>query len=236
MRLPILLPGALLAVVATAAAAEEPAEIGYASVAAALQALQADPNAQVEMQQGWTIVAGREREQPVQWFFTPLGHPAHPSVIKRTALERAGQGFIDVTALCHVEQAECDRLIDDFRQTTLAAERPVLVEEVLLDVGIALNDRDRVRVQRMLAEEGKAAEIRMDNVLKLVIVPTLDEERRVLFWAAVYEHDGRDYVLVSQPALASVGQGTAEIHVASASGNTFDFSITPLLASATTAQ
>ena len=166
----------------------------------------------------------------MQWFFTPEGHPAHPSVIKRTALERSGIGFIEVAALCHVDQAECDRLLDDFRQTHLEAERPVLAEEVLLDVGIALNHHERVRVSRMLAEEGKAAEIRMDDLLKIVIVPTLDEARRVLLWAAVYEHDGTDFVLASEPALARTSEGAAAIRVASAAGDTFDFSITTLLA------
>jgi hypothetical protein len=221
---------ALFLAAAAAFAADEPAPIGYATVAAVLQALRADPNAQFETQQAWTIFANRESDRPVQWFFTPAGHPAHPSVIKRTALERGGQGFIDVAALCHVAQAECDRLLDDFRQTHLEAERPVLAEEVLLDVGIALNRHERVRVKRMLAEEGQAAEIRMDDLLKIVIVPTLDEERRVMLWAAVYEHNGTDFVLVSPPALATPGEGAAEIRVAATSGDTFDFSITPLLA------
>ena len=225
------LPSLLLwAVGASGAAADEPSPIGYSTVAAVLQALRADPGAQFETQQDWIIVANRESDRPVQWFFTPEGHPAHPSVIKRTALERGGQGFIDVAALCHVAQAECDRLLDDFRQTHLEAERPVLAEEVLLDVGIALNRHERVRVKRMLAEEGQAAEIRMDDLLKIVIVPTLDEERRVMLWAAVYEHNGTDFVLVSPPALATPGEGAAEIRVAATSGDTFDFSITPLLA------
>lgn len=212
--------------------ADQPAAIDYATVGAALQALRADPNARFEMQQQWTVVANSEADQPVQWFFTPPAHPAHPSVIKRTAVERGGQGFIEVAVLCQVEQAECERLLDDFRQTHVDAARPVLAEEVLLDVGIALNRHDRVHVKRMLAEEGKAAEIRMDDLLKIVIVPTLDEARRVLLWAAVYEHDGSDFVLVSPPTLAKPSEGAAEISVASGSGNTFDFSITTVLASA----
>lgn len=229
MKSSVWLSSVLFACAATAAA-EEADGIGYASVAAALEALRADDGAQFESQQGWTIVANRLGDRPVQWFFTPAGHPAHPSVIKRTALERDGESFIEVTALCHVGQAECDRLLGDFRQTVLEAERPVLAEEVMLDVGIAINAHERVRVQRMATEEGKAAEIRMDEVLKIVIVPTLDEQRRVLFWAAVYEHDGRDFVLASPPALTSASQGTAELRIAAASGDTFDFAITPLLA------
>lgn len=227
----LVLSASLVPMIATAAfAADDPAAIGHSTAASALQSLRADPSAQFEMQQDWIVVASREGDRPVQWFFTPESHPAHPSVIKRTALERGGRGFIEVAALCHVDQAECDRLLDDFRQTHLDAERPVLAEEVLLDVGIALNHHERVRVSRMLAEEGKAAEIRMDDLLKIVIVPTLDEARRVLLWAAVYEHDGTDFVLASEPALASTTEGAAAIRVASTSGDTFDFSITTLLA------
>jgi hypothetical protein len=231
-----LLPAASFALLGAAAvfAAEDSATIGYATVGAALQALRSDPTARFETQQQWIVVASSEAEQPVQWFFTPPAHPAHPSVIKRTAVERGGQGFIDIAVLCQVEQAECERLLDDFRQTHEYAARPVLAEEVLLEVGIAMNRHDRVQVRRMLAEEGKAAEIRMDDLLKIVIVPTLDEARRVLLWAAVYEHDGRDFVLVSPPTFAEPGDGTgtAQISVASSSGNLFDFSITTLLASA----
>jgi hypothetical protein len=230
MRASLLFSGVLFGCVA--AASDDPAQIRYSSVAAALDALRADPNAQFETQQDWIIVANREAGRPVQWFFTPASHPAHPSVIKRTALERNGEGFIDVAALCHVDQAECNRLLEDFRQTHLAAERPVLAEELLVDVGIAVNHHERVLVKRMLAEEGKAAEIRVDDVLKIVIVPTLDEARRVMLWTAVYEHDGSDFVLVSPPALARPAEGAAEISVATTSGDTFDFSITTLLASA----
>jgi hypothetical protein len=221
---------AALAMAATVNA-DEPAAIGYGSVAAALQAVRSDPSAQFESQEGWTIVASRENDQAVQWFFTPVGHPSHPAVVKRTALERGGVGFIDLAALCEVPQSECDQLLDDFRQQHEQATRSVLAEQVLLDVGIALNDHDRLRVSRMLTEEGKAAEIRMDDVLKLVIVPTLDALGGVMLWAAMYEFDGSDYVLVSEPSLTTPGEGTAQIQVSSESGNTFGFSITPLLAS-----
>ena len=55
-----------------------------------------------------------------------------------------------------------------------------------IDVGIALDDHERLRAERLLAEEGMAAEIRFIDVLKMVIVPTLDDGRRVLLWTAVY--------------------------------------------------
>jgi hypothetical protein len=210
------------------AAGEEPAPIGYASVAAALAALRAEPTAQFREQNGWTVVASREGRDAVEWFFTPEGHDAHPAVVKRTAIERDGVGLIDLAALCHVEQAQCDRLLDDFRQQherKLAAAAP---QRVTLDVAIALDERERVRVERMVAEEGLAAEIRFTDVLKLVVVPTL-AEGRVLLWTAVYEFDGSDYVLLAEPKFASPGAGTATLEIASSSGTRFGFSLASLV-------
>ena len=102
------------------------------------------------------------------------------------------------------------------------------MERVSLDINIAQNDHDRVRVNRLVAEEGKAAEIRMDGLLKAVFVPTLDEKGEVTLWAAMYEFDGRDFALVAQPQLVTPGMGTAEVQLAAASGNRFAFSITRL--------
>ncbi len=222
---------AVLIACATGALADEVAPIGYARVDAVLAALRADPSSKFENQAGWTIVAASESGRAVQWFFTPEGHPAHPAVVKRTVLEVNGTSYIDLAALCQVEQSECDQLLADFNQVHELTEPTLLVEQVTLDVGIALNSHERVRVSRMVAEEGKAAEIRMDDVMKLVIVPTLDEARGVVLWAAMYEYAGGEYVLVSEPTFATPGDGTARIEVASASGNTFGFSITPLVAS-----
>ncbi|HET8696087.1 MAG TPA: hypothetical protein VFO94_01300, partial [Gammaproteobacteria bacterium] len=92
--------GILAAAVTFAARADDADVIGYPSIDEALAALKADPHASFEMQHGWTVVANREGANPVQWFFTPEGHPAHPSVVKRTALEQRGTGYIELATLC----------------------------------------------------------------------------------------------------------------------------------------
>jgi hypothetical protein len=212
------------------AADDEPVEIGYASVAATLEALRAEPSAQFREQRGWTVVASRERDAAVEWFFTPEGHAAHPAVVKRTATERDGLGMIDLVALCHAEQSACDRLLDDFRQQQELAQNAARRERVTIDVGIALDDHERLRVKRLLAEEGMAAEIRFTDVLKVVLVPTLDDGGRVLLWTAVYEFDGADYVLLAEPQLTSPGSGTATLELTSSSGSRFGFSLASLVA------
>ena len=232
MRTAMALAFTLATPVAGLAAADDPAAIDYSSVAAARDALRGDPTAQFREQRGWTVVASRERGEAVEWFFTPEGHEAHPAVVKRTAVERDGVGMIDLAALCHAEQVACDRLLDDFRQQHEAARAAAQPERVTIDLGIALDDHERLRVKRLLAEEGMAAEIRFTDVLKVVIVPTLDEGGRVLLWTAVYEFDGMDYALLAEPQLMSPGDSTVTLEMASSSGSRFGFSLASLVAQA----
>ena len=146
------------------------------------------------------MVASREHGAAVEWFFTPETHAVYPAVIKRTVAEQDGTGMIEIAALCETASQEaCDQLIDDFRQTHKVTIEAPHTERVSLDIGIALNDHDRVRVSRLVAEAGKAAEIRMDGLLKAVFVPTLDAQGAVTLWAAMYEFDGRDFALVAEP-------------------------------------
>ena len=206
--------------------ADDAAPIGYASVAAAREALHM---AATRNQEGWTVVASRENGAAVEWFFTPETHAVYPAVIKRSVVEQDGVGMIDIAALCETaSQKTCDQLIDDFRQTYKVTIKAPRAERVALDINIALNHHDRVRVNWLVAEEGKAAEIRMDGLLKAVLVPTLDEKGAVTLWAAMYEFDGRDFALVAEPQLMTPGAGTAEVELDAASGNRFAFSITPL--------
>lgn len=206
------------------------ADIGHTNVAAVLEALRADAGAQFRNQRGWVVVASRERDTPVEWFFTPEGHEAHPAVVKRTAVEDGGVGMIELAALCHAEQSACDRLLGDFRQQHERALQAARRERVTIDVRIDLDDQERLRVERLLAEEGMAAEIRFTDVLKVVIVPTLGDDGSVLLWAAIYEFDGADYVLLGEPQLASPGNGTARLEMASSSGSRFGFALASLMA------
>ena len=215
------------------AAQEESAPIGQATVAGVLESLRGDPSAQFREQRGWTVVASRERGEPAEWFFTPEGHPAHPAVVKRTAVERDGVGMIDLAALCQADQSVCDQLLDDFRQQQERAQAAARPERVTIDVAIALDDHERLRVERLLAEEGMAAEIRFTDVLKIVIVPTLGDDCRVLLWTAVYEFDGADYVPLGEPQLASPGSGTVTLEMAATSGSRFGFSLASLVARTT---
>src|SRR5262245_49886761 len=215
---------------AFAARAADTPEIDFPSVSAVLEALRSDPRAKFEHQAGWTVVAIVERGNPVLWSFTAEGHPAHPSVVKRTALEQEGTGYVQLATLCEAPEPDCARLLEDFKQINERIAQSTLVKRVELDVGIAWSDHSRVRVRRMLAEEGKAAEVRVDGIAKIVIVPSWDELRGVMLWTAFYEFDGSDFRLLSAPTLAAPGEGTAEIDFRATSGESYRFSVTPLVA------
>jgi hypothetical protein len=132
--------------------------------------------------------------------------------------------------LCEAPEPDCVRLLEDFKQISQRIAQSALAKRVELNVGIAWSDHSRVRVNRMVAEEGKAAEVRVEGVAKVVIVPSWDELRGVMLWAAFYEFDGSDFRLLSAPTLAAPGEGTAEIDFRASSGESFRFSVTPLAA------
>ena len=101
------------------AGAEEPAPlpeaekstIGYATVADALAALKLKPGVKVSATaDGWTVFA----EGTALWSFTPEGHPAHPSAVRREPVERDGKVVIEMAVLCEAGKEPCDQLVRDF--------------------------------------------------------------------------------------------------------------------------
>lgn len=88
--------------------------IGYASVAAALEALKARADVRISVQGGWTIV--NDPADNALWSFTPPDHPAHPAAVKRSTVQRDGAVFIDMRALCQAEKLACDKLMAEFRE------------------------------------------------------------------------------------------------------------------------
>ena len=89
--------------------------IEYPSVAAARAALEAlDGNgAVVTHADGWMIV--NEPMAAAQWSFTPPGHYAHPSLVRRV-IQRSGGGAVavQVATLCEAPREACDRLKAEF--------------------------------------------------------------------------------------------------------------------------
>ncbi len=89
-------------------------DIGYPSVAAALEALKARKDVKISVQGGWTIAD--DPANRALWSFTPMGHPAYPAAVRRALVEVKGNVVIETKALCEASKAACDRLVEDFKE------------------------------------------------------------------------------------------------------------------------
>lgn len=91
---------------------------GFASVQELLANLRSDTANVVSDVNGdfgvWTIVQS-PRDHSL-WSFTPEQHPAHPTVVKRTTVEKDGKIFINTEVSCNAEKLVCDQLVDAFLQ------------------------------------------------------------------------------------------------------------------------
>lgn len=112
-----------------------------------------------------------------------------------------------------------------FTVTSTFAE-PILLDFDISRTDLSNNDENR-QIGQLVIEAGKAAEVRMDGELRFVIVPTIEEDGRVLLAAEIYEFLDGDYVLLAEPKLITADQKEAEIRVSSDSGKLFRFLIVP---------
>lgn len=90
--------------------------IGYNTVAEAMAALRKDPTVHLVSDMDWTIfrIGGPGQPTYVLWNFTPAGHPAHPTAVKRTLYERDGQLVIDMDIACEARKSACEKVVRDF--------------------------------------------------------------------------------------------------------------------------
>ncbi len=90
--------------------------VGYKTVRDALTALKASPGAKITVTKpdGWIIA--NEPEKDTQWSFTPEGHYAHPSVVKRIIKQDSRGVYIEMSALCESTKPNCDKLLVEFEQ------------------------------------------------------------------------------------------------------------------------
>lgn len=98
--------------------AEAAKSLGYSTVSEALESLKAKAGVTVNVTKpdGWIII---NEPSPVfaVWSFTPEGHYAHPSVVRRVIQQRpGGEVYMEMTALCRADKASCDKLIREFQQ------------------------------------------------------------------------------------------------------------------------
>lgn len=110
----MLKPAVLSACLVAAAASAAPQDIGHATVADALAALnRTDGSATIVTESdGWVVVA--EPSASAQWSFTPAGHPAHPAVVRRVIRRDGGAVRVETSSLCEGPAPACAQLLSDF--------------------------------------------------------------------------------------------------------------------------
>lgn len=147
----------------------ENSPIGYATVAEALQDLQNNSNADIRIENGWTVIEERSDTEMVLWTFAPEAHPAYPAAIKRRIYESDGAMWIDMNALCQAEKDPCDALVAEFE---------------------ALNDQ----IRNTVAERVETSEI----IVSIINDPTNDEQvcaRAVSMSEGTFEESSCDAIL-----------------------------------------
>ena len=87
----------------------------YSSVSETLEALRSKPGVSITVTKpdGWILAA---EGQSIVWSFTPIGHYAHPAVVRRELLVRNGEAVVETRALCQAEKLACDKLIVEFQE------------------------------------------------------------------------------------------------------------------------
>lgn len=102
---------------------------------------------------------------------------------------------------------------------------------IMLDVDASrTEDATNSEIRRMgqlLIADGKDAEMRIKDVLRIVVAPTLQKDGKVLLVTKVFEYLAGQCVLVAEPRLITANEKEAEIRFASDSGMRFRFLITP---------
>lgn len=101
-------------------------------------------------------------------------------------------------------------------------------ESVLLDVGIYQNN-EQLAVGQLVTAEGKDAEMRIDETIRLVISPAIQDDGKVFLSAKIYQFRASEFVLVSEPKLITANDKAAEIRIQDGSGGSFKFLISPHL-------
>jgi hypothetical protein len=107
------IPRILLALAIGASAfAAEPVPKGesgieYATLEEALSALRAKAGVKFKEQDGWLVA--NDTDAIVVWLFTPPGHPAYPSMIKRHIVNGPEGAYMDTAIRCLASKSVCDK-------------------------------------------------------------------------------------------------------------------------------
>lgn len=99
-------------------------------------------------------------------------------------------------------------------------------DQLMLDISVAPNNEDMTEGQLLIAE-GKEAEMRINDKIRVLVTPTIQEDGWVFLSAKIYEILDGESVLMLEPKLVTADHKQAEVRIEGESGNSFRVLITP---------
>jgi len=83
------------------------ASISYSTLDEAMEALRTKPGVKFREEGGWTVA--EDENGLVLWLLTPRGHPAYPSIVRRTIVNRADGAHFETAVRCFASKDVCDQ-------------------------------------------------------------------------------------------------------------------------------
>jgi hypothetical protein len=107
----VLTVGACTSVQAAEPVPSGKSDIEYSTLEEALNALRAKAGVTFKNQDGWLVA--NDSDAIVVWLFTPAGHRAYPSMIKRHVVNGPDGAYMDTAIRCLASKSVCDRYFGD---------------------------------------------------------------------------------------------------------------------------
>jgi transcriptional regulator with XRE-family HTH domain len=104
--------------------------------------------------------------------------------------------------------------------------QPVRAGQVMLDVALTLDEKPTGK-HTLITAEGKDAEIRLEGQMRLIVTPRVAADGNVILAIRLFEADGGDFKLVSEPTITAVDSQAAAVNLTSKKGSVFRIAITP---------
>lgn len=95
--------------------------IGYVSPEAALEALRSRPDVTLKEQNDWFVLT--DAAANTVWSIATSRHPAHPTAVKRTFVQKDGAVFVKMDVQCGASRAVCDQVVEQFQSLNAGMQR-----------------------------------------------------------------------------------------------------------------
>lgn len=102
-------------------------------------------------------------------------------------------------------------------------------EQIMLDIDLSYDGDENTEIiqSQLLTKEGKDAEVRINDVVRVVVSPSVEEDGRVFLDVKIFEAVAGDYELLFEPKMITSDKKEAELRVTGGTGTEYRVLITP---------